>query len=39
MSYVIAGEGASAIWSGKYIVFHKKLGGHLVRQDFTIYLV
>ena len=38
-SYLIVGEGASAIWSGNYIVFHKELGGHLVRQDFTIYFV
>ena len=29
----------SAKWSGNYIVLYKELGGHLVRQDFTIYFV
>ena len=29
----------SAKWSGNYIVYNKELGGHLVRQDFTIYIV
>ena len=31
MSYLIAGQKTTAIWSGNFLVFHRDLGGQLVR--------
>ena len=38
MSYLIAGQATTAIWSGNFLVFHRDLGGQLsgIRKDFTI---
>ena len=33
MSYLIAGQMTTAIWSGNFLVFHRDLGGQLVKQQ------
>ena len=37
MSYLIAGQAITAIWSGNFLVFHRDLGGQLVRHQKGLY--
>ena len=37
MSYLIAGQATTAIWSGNFLVFYRDLGGQLVRHEKGLY--
>ena len=37
MSYLIAGQKTTAIWSGNFLVFHSDLGGQLVRHRKYVF--
>ena len=41
MSYLIAGQAITAIWSGNFLVFHRDLGGNWsgIRKDLLFVLV